>query len=74
MKEGVEFDIDIYPELEPFLEIEASTWEQVDRAIKLIDLNPSDKKVFSTNQVYALKGISVKDYIRIAFNGLVKRE
>lgn len=73
LKDGVEFDIDIYPELETFLEIEAPTWEKIDEAIGWLDLNQEDKKIFSTNQAYALKGIKVADYIRLAFDGLVKR-
>lgn len=73
VKDNVEFDIDTYPELEPYLEIEAATWEQIDKAIEWLGLNPADKRVFSTNQVYALKGISVKEYTRLAFDGLVKR-
>lgn len=73
VKDTVEFDIDTYPELEPYLEIEASTWEQIDRAMKQLGLNAADKRVFSANQVYALKGIEVKEYTRLAFDGLVKR-
>ncbi|MDP3964041.1 MAG: CYTH domain-containing protein [bacterium] len=73
-KNGVEFDIDIYPEIPPFLEIEAHDWEQIDTAIRWLGLNPSDKKIFSANQVFALYGFDVKQYIRIAFDGLIKRK
>lgn len=73
VKSGVEFDIDIFPELKPYLEIEASSWSKIDDAIRWLELNPADKKIFSTNQVYALKGIRVADYTRIAFDGLVRR-
>ncbi|MEK7608382.1 MAG: class IV adenylate cyclase [Patescibacteria group bacterium] len=72
-KEAVEFDIDTYPELEPYLEIEASSWEKIDEAISWLGLNGDDRKIFSANQVYALKGIEVSDHTRIAFDGLVKR-
>ncbi len=73
MKDEAEFDIDIWPELEPYLEIEATDWKKIDEAINWLELNPEDKKIFSTNQVYALKGIKVADYTRLAFNGLIKR-
>ncbi|MFA5966919.1 MAG: CYTH domain-containing protein [Patescibacteria group bacterium] len=74
IKDGIEFDIDIWPELEPYLEIEASTWEQIDQAIAMLGLDPADKKIFSTNQIYHLKDIHVSDYSRLAFDGLVKRD
>ncbi len=70
---NVEFDIDTYPALEPYLEIEAPTWEEVDEAIKYLGLNPEEKKIFSANQVYLMKGIKVADYTRLAFDGLIKR-
>jgi len=74
IKDEVEFDIDTYPELEPYLEIEAPTWEKIDEAIGWLGLNSLEKKIFSGDQVYALKGIKVGEYSRLAFDGLVKRE
>ncbi len=74
-KDGVEFDIDTYPELEPYLEIEAPSWNKIDEAISWLGLNPEEKKTFSANQVYALKGINVGDCVRLTFaEGAVKRE
>lgn len=74
VKDGVEFDIDTYPELEPYLEIEASTWEKIDEAIAWLELNSEDKKIFSANQIYALKGIKVSECVRLTFEeGAVKR-
>jgi len=69
----IEFDIDLMPALDPFLEIESSSWENVDRGIKLLGLNPEDKKIFSASQIYALKGIKMLDYIEFKFDGLIKR-
>src|SRR5665213_60675 len=45
---GVELDIDYWPKLNPYLEIEAKSWEAVDGAIKKLGLDPEDKKIFST--------------------------
>lgn len=72
-KGAVEFDIDTWPELPTYLEIEAPIWEQVDAAIRELGFDPADKKIFSTNQIYAMKGIRVSEYIRLAFDGLIKR-
>jgi len=70
---NIEFDIDSFPKLEPYLEIEASSWQEIDKAIKLLGLNPKDKKIFSTYQVYRLKGINVNDYKEITFKKMVKK-
>lgn len=72
-KGAVEFDIDTYPALAPYLEIEGKSWEAVDGAISELGLNPKDKNIFSANQVYALSGITVAEYTRFTFDGLVKR-
>ena len=74
VKGEVEFDIDTWPQLPPYLEIEAPSWQQIDEAIQLLGLNPADKKIFSTLQVYKLAGIDELDYSRITFEGLVKKE
>jgi adenylate cyclase, class 2 len=69
----IEFDIDFWPQLDPYLEIEAPSWEKIDEAIKLLELNPEDKRIFSTTQIYKLKGIEDIDYKEITFKGLIKR-
>ena len=74
VKDEIEFDIDIYPLLPPYLEIEAPSWDKIDQAIALLELNPEDKKIFSANQVYALQGINAKDYVRLTFDEAVKRK
>ncbi len=74
-KQDVEFDIDIYPELEPYIEIETTSWEKIESEAKLIGLNYEDKKIFSANQVYAMKGIDVGKLLKISFtDGLVERK
>jgi adenylate cyclase class 2 len=70
----IEFDIDFWPALEPYLEIEAPSWRQIDRAIKLLGLDPKDKKIFVVYQIYQLKGIKEIDYKVITFDKMVKRD
>lgn len=72
--ERLEFDIDFWPKLNPYLEIEAPTQKELDRGIGLLGLNPADKKIFTTFQVYARAGINELDYQEITFRGLVKKE
>ena len=73
-KEDIEFDIDFWPKLNPFLEIEAPSWEKIDEAVKILGLNPADKKIFSTFQIYKMNGINELDYSRITFDEMIKRE
>jgi len=71
--DDIEFDIDFWPGLEPYLEIEAPSWKKIDKAIKMLNLNPEDKKIFSTYQIYQLKGIDENDYREITFERMVKK-
>lgn len=73
MLDDIEFDIDFWPELKPYLEIEAPLWESVDRGIALLGLNPDNAKKFSTAQVYELSGINSNDYKIGTFNKMIKR-
>lgn len=74
VKDGVEFDIDTWPKLPTYLEIEAGSWEKIDETIEWLGLNPEDKKVFSTGQIYKMHGIRELDYQRMSFEGFVKKE
>jgi adenylate cyclase class 2 len=73
VKGDIEFNIDHWPMLKPFLEIEAPTWEEINVAIDLLKLDPADKKIFSTNQVYRLEGINELDYKILTFDQIIKR-
>lgn len=73
VKDDIEFSIDFWPLLEPFLEIEAKSWKQIDKAIRLLGLNPKDKKIFSTYQIYQLKGIDENDFKILTFDKIVRK-
>lgn len=70
----VELDIDYWPQLNPYLEIEAPSWGLVDEMIGKLGLNPDDKKIYSTHQIYAQAGIKENDYKRITFEEMVPRK
>lgn len=63
----LEFDIDFWPLLPPYLEIEAKTWEQIDQGIALLGLNPADKQICSTFQIYELHGINELEFDVLTF-------
>ena len=67
------FDIDTWPEIPTFLEIEAESWEDIDLVSKSLGFNPEDRKICSVNQIYKMYGKDVNDYQRISFNGMVKK-
>ena len=69
----IEFDIDFCPALKPYLEIETDSWEKIDKAISLLELDPKDKKMYSTMQIYKQYGIDEHDYIEMTFDHLIKR-
>lgn len=73
-KDGVEFDIDEWPRLNPYLEIESDSWEKIDEAISWLGLDPADKKIYPTHEVYKLAGIRELDYIKMGFDEFVERD
>lgn len=68
-----EFDIDEWPLLKPYLEIEAKSWDAIDAAISLLGFKKEDAKKFSTTQIYELAGINDKDYQILTFEKQVKK-
>lgn len=71
--DGVEVDIEYWPLIEPYIEIEGGSWEDVDKTIVSLGLNPDDKKIFSTTQIYEQQGIRDKDYQILTFEKQVKK-
>jgi adenylate cyclase class 2 len=75
IKDGVEFDIDTYPELEPYLELEEPTSNNKSYSISWLGLDPANINFFASNQIYSMKGINVGDCVRLTFaEGAVKRD
>src|SRR3989338_649752 len=70
---NIEFDIDFWPKLKPFLEIEAPSWKKIDNVILLLGLNPKDRKIFSTYQIYKMNRIDCNDYKKMTFKKWQKR-
>ena len=72
-KGSVIFDIDTWPSIPTYLEIEANSWDDIDSGAKLLGLNPDDKKVCSANQIYMIYGMNMSDYQKIKFDRMVKK-
>lgn len=71
---GVELDIDYWPLLKPYLEIEAGSWEDIDKTIELLELDPKEKKIYPTYEVYKLNGIDELSYDVLTFDKQVKKK
>lgn len=69
--DGVEFDIDSWPKIPTYLEIEAESWEKIEEAIKLLELNSEDKKIFSTTQVYENYKMNLNSYQKVTFQEMI---
>lgn len=69
----IHFDIDTWPLLPPYLEIEADSWSNVDKAIILLGLDPKEKKICSTHQIYTLYGYNEDDYSSLTFDTVIKK-
>ncbi|MFH1840790.1 MAG: class IV adenylate cyclase [Candidatus Shapirobacteria bacterium] len=71
---GIEFDLDFWPMIPPLLEIEAKSWKEIEKAIAVLGLDPSKKKIFSAYQVYAIYGVDENKYQIITFDRQVKKK
>lgn len=71
---NVEFDIDTWPLLDPYLEIEGTNWDDVYKAVEIIGLKKEDGKKFSTNQIYRLKGLDDRNYTKLTFSEQIERK
>lgn len=69
----VTFDLDTYPLIPTYLEIETSSWNKIDEAIKLVGLDPKEKKIFSGKQVYMNYDLNEDDYDVITFEEQVRK-
>ncbi len=71
--DGVECDIDTWPLLDPYLEIEGKNWDEVYRVVEKLGLKREDGKKFSTNQIYRLKGLDDRNYTKLTFSEQIER-
>lgn len=69
----VEFDIDTWPLLKPYLEIEGKDWDTVNEAARKLGFDPKDGKRFSTNQIYRLNGLDDRNYTKMTFEEQIER-
>lgn len=63
----LEFDIDYWPNIPPFLEIEGKSEADVKRGLKLLGLKNKENGHFGLINIYAKYGIKIHDYKELKF-------
>ena len=72
--DNVECDIDSWPLLDSYLEIEGDNWEDVYKIVDILGLKKEDGKKLSTDQIYRLKGLDDRNYTKLTFSEQVERK
>lgn len=72
--DGVEIDLDFWPLLNPYLEIEADSWDKIDQTVNKLELKTANKKIFTAFQIYEMNGINELDYEILTFEKQIKRK
>lgn len=71
--DDVEVAIDTWPLLNPYVELEGKSWTDLEKVAKKLGFNYSEKKVYSTNQIYEENGINELDYSVLTFEKQIKK-
>jgi len=72
-KEDIVFDIDLWPQIPTYLEIESNSYEKVKNAAQELGFNPDDGIIGTAGTVYKKYGINIDDYSSITFEGMIKK-
>jgi len=72
-KKNVAYDIDFYPRIPPFVEIESDSLGAVKDAARELGFDPAEGLICSPTQVYNKYGINLNEYSSINFEEFVKR-
>ncbi len=65
--EGIEFDIDFWPKLEPYMEVEAESQDELERGVRLAGFSMKDTVLKTNQELYAEKGIDLNKIKRLTF-------
>ena len=72
-QEKPNLDIDTIAMIPTYLEIEAGSWEEIDKATQELGLDPKDRKICSAQQIYQIYGINTEEYQTINFDEVIKK-
>jgi len=66
-EDGVSFEIDHWPQIPPYLEIEAKEEKLINVWLKKLCLDNNEVKILNTDDVYKLYGLNIYDYKKLSF-------
>lgn len=72
-KNDVVFDIDIWPQIPPYLEIESSSLQRTEEAGLELGFDPKDALICSASKIYKKYGFDLNDYTSMTFDAFVKK-
>jgi adenylate cyclase, class 2 len=67
------FDIDFWPQIPPYVEIESTSLEKAKDAARELGFNSEDGLVCSVNQVYKKYGYDISEYSSITSERMIKK-
>lgn len=71
--DSVEIDIDTWPMIPTYVELEGNSWESLEKVAKRLGLDWANHSRCSTMQVYRNYGINENDYSVITFEQQIKK-
>jgi adenylate cyclase class 2 len=71
--DNIEIDIDGWPMIPSYVELEGNSWESLEKLANKLNLNWSEHSRCSTMQVYEKYGINENDYSVITFEEQIKK-
>lgn len=66
--DNIEFSIDTWPKLKPYLEVESSSKKRVDQGLKLLELLGQDSGDKDIVAIYKENGIDLHSYLELKFD------
>lgn len=67
LENGVRVDIDQWPLIPPYLEIEGDDQTSIYKVVEMLGYDETDVKIMNTDDVYALYNINMYDYSELTF-------
>lgn len=73
VKDDIEYDIDTWPRIPNFLEIEGPSLKKVEKAATLLGFDLKESVRYSSWQIYQSYGIELHDFQRVTFGEWIKK-
>ncbi len=72
-KEDTAFDIDFWPQVPPYVEIESSSMERVKYFARELGFDPNEGMIAGPAKIYKKYGYNLEEYSSVTFDGMIKK-